>query len=115
MDQINIQIIGDSDIRGQWLPAKLLDIDLELSPLDRDILEELRRREHGGKPLVVLDHEAKVYYEKEDIPALAWEILEDQLENPIGDDWILSRNLTGDLVLIAEEDYPAFLDFLEED
>ena len=116
MDTLNIQIIGDSDIRGQWLPTKLLDIEgLELSPLDREVLEELRRREHGGEPHVVLNHAAMVYFEKEDIPAMAWEILEDHLEHPVGDDWILSRNLNGDLILVAEEDYPAFLDLLAED
>ena len=116
MDRINIQIIGDYDIRGQWLPTKLLDIEgLELSPLDREVLEELRRREHGGEPHVVLNHAAMVYFEKEDIPAMAWEILDDHLEHPVGDDWILSRNLTGDLILVAEEDYPAFLDLLAED
>ena len=115
MDLLNIQIIGDSDIRGQWLPTKLLDIELELSPLDREVLEELRRREHGGEPHVVLNHAAMVYFEKEDIPAMAWEILDDHLEHSVGDDWILSRNLNGDLILVAEEDYPAFLDLLAED
>jgi len=116
MDRINIQIIGDSDIRGQWLPTKLLDIEgLELSPLDREVLEELRRREHGGEPHVVLNHAAMQYYEEEDIPAMAWEILDEQLENPVGDDWILSRNLNGDLILVAEEDYTAYLDLLAED
>ena len=113
----HIEIIGDMDLRGQWLPEVLINIrdDNLLNYTEGKIIEEFIKLQcivNDEPQPIALEHG---WLDVEDLFTAAWDILEDKLGSTVRGYWKLHRNGNGDLVLVNMEHESEFLDMIEEE
>jgi len=109
-------VIGDSDIRGKYLPTRLLDIPDNdfLSWADERILREIKNRENWEEPLPVLLPN-NTYLDPEDVETVAWELMEKKEGTYLQNGMVFDRHpITGDLLLIYGHKYEDWKDYMAD-